>query len=146
MIYTPLTEAAMKMAYRGHHGQTDKSGIPYIFHPAHIAEEMSDEATTCVALLHDILEDTMYKKADLAEKFPPEVVEAVILLTHGKEDYYDYIRAIKSNPIATEVKSADLKHNLDESRNARSRSVTISQKGWYKEKYERALEILLDEK
>ena len=85
-------------------------------------------------------------KKQLAEKFPPEVVEAVILLTHGKEDYYDYIRAIKSNPIATEVKIADLKHNLDESRNARSRSVTISQKGWYKEKYERALEILLDEK
>ncbi len=69
MIYTPLTEAAMKMAYRGHHGQTDKSGIPYIFHPAHIAEEMSDEATTCVALLHDILEDTMYKKQTWQKSF-----------------------------------------------------------------------------
>lgn len=146
MIYTPLTEAAMKMAYRGHHGQTDKSGIPYIFHPIHLAEQMTDETTTCVALLHDILEDTMYKKDDLAEKFPTEVVEAVILLTHGKEDYYDYIRAIKKNPIAKAVKMADLEHNLDESRNAHSRSVTTSQKGWYKEKYERAIDILSDEK
>lgn len=146
MIYTPLTEQAMKMAYRAHHGQTDKAGVPYIFHPIHLAEQMTDEATTCVAMLHDILEDTMYKIDDLSEKFPPEIVEAVSILTHGKEDYYDYIRSIKRNPIAKAVKLADLEHNLDEARMSHSRSITDSQKVWYREKYTRAQAILLDEK
>ena len=62
MIYTPLTQAAMNMAYRAHHGQSDKAGVPYIFHPIHLAEQMTDEATTCAALLHDVLEDTMYSR------------------------------------------------------------------------------------
>lgn len=146
MIYTPLTQAAMNMAYRAHHGQADKAGVPYIFHPIHLAEQMTDEATTCAALLHDILEDTMYSINDVAEKFPPEIVEAVSLLTHGKEDYYDYIRAIKGNPIAKAVKLADVEHNLDESRMQYARSITDSQKVWYKEKYSRAKAILLDEK
>ena len=43
MIYTALTNKAMKIAYSAHHGQLDKSGIPYIFHPIHLAEAMDDE-------------------------------------------------------------------------------------------------------
>lgn len=45
MIYTPLTNKAMKLAYRAHHGQTDKCGQPYIFHPYHLAEQMKEEVT-----------------------------------------------------------------------------------------------------
>ena len=44
MIYTPLTNKAMKLAYRAHHGQTDKCGQPYIFHPYHLAEQMKEES------------------------------------------------------------------------------------------------------
>ena len=58
MLYTPLTIQAMKIAYTAHHGQVDKGGVPYIFHPIHLAELMKDEYTTCVALLHDVVEDT----------------------------------------------------------------------------------------
>ena len=43
MLYTPLTCKAMKIAYDAHHGQVDKGGLPYIFHPYHLAEEMEDE-------------------------------------------------------------------------------------------------------
>ena len=43
MIYTALTKKAMKVAYEGHHGQPDRSGTPYIFHPFHVAEQMDDE-------------------------------------------------------------------------------------------------------
>ena len=66
MIYTHLTNQAMKLAYEAHHGQVDKGGIPYVFHPFHLAEQMTDETTTVVALLHDIVEDTNYTLEDLA--------------------------------------------------------------------------------
>ena len=56
MIYTELTIKAMNLAYAAHHGQFDKGGVPYIFHPIHLAEQMDDEVSTCVALLHDTVE------------------------------------------------------------------------------------------
>ena len=58
MIYTVLTNKAIQIAYEAHQGQVDKAGLPYIFHPFHLAEQMTDEISTCVALLHDVAEDT----------------------------------------------------------------------------------------
>ena len=117
MIYTELTIKAMNLAYNAHHGQFDKGGVPYIFHPIHLAEEMDDEISTCVALLHDTVEDTAVTLEELAAQFPREVVEAVDLLTHrANVDYFDYVRAIKQNPIAVRVKLADLAHNGDPKR------------------------------
>ena len=117
MIYTELTIKAMNLAYHAHHGQFDKGGVPYIFHPIHLAEEMDDEISTCVALLHDTVEDTAVTLEDLAKEFPAEVVNAVRLLTHGEDvDYFDYVRAIRQNPIAVKVKLADLRHNGDPKR------------------------------
>ena len=117
MIYTEMTIKAMNLAYNAHHGQFDKGGVPYIFHPIHLAEEMDDEISTCVALLHDTVEDTAVTLEELAAQFPREVVEAVDLLTHrANVDYFDYVRAIKQNPIAVRVKLADLAHNGDPKR------------------------------
>lgn len=79
MIYTPLTNKALRLAYTAHHGQVDKSGVPYIFHPYHLAEQMTDEITTCVALLHDVVEDTDITFEELAQEFPPAVIEALRL-------------------------------------------------------------------
>ena len=58
MIYTPKTKIAMKLCFDAHKDQTDKNGLPYVFHPFHLAEQMQDETTTIVALLHDVAEDT----------------------------------------------------------------------------------------
>ena len=117
MIYTELTIKAMNLAYSAHHGQFDKGGVPYIFHPIHLAESMDDEISTCVALLHDTVEDTAVTLEDLSKEFPSEVVNAVQLLTHGEDvDYFDYVRAIRQNPIAVKVKLADLRHNGDPKR------------------------------
>lgn len=114
MIYTELTMKAMNLAYNAHHGQLDKGGVPYIFHPIHLAEQMDDEISTCVALLHDTVEDTDVTLSQLAREFPKEVVDAVALLTHARDvDYFDYVRAIKQNPVAVKVKLADLAHNGD---------------------------------
>ena len=117
MIYTELTMKAMNLAYNAHHGQFDKGGVPYIFHPIHLAEQMDDEISTCVALLHDTVEDTTVTLENLAKDFPAEVVNAVRLLTHDVDvDYFDYVRSIKRDPIAVKVKLADLNHNGDPSR------------------------------
>lgn len=121
MIYTELTKKAMRIAYDAHNGQFDKCGVPYIFHPVHLAEQMTTEYTCCAALLHDTVEDTDLTFEDLrAAGMPPAVVFAVQLLTHDPAvNYFDYVRAIKQNPIAKAVKLADLAHNSDLSRLAR---------------------------
>lgn len=142
MIYTPLTKKAMTLAYAAHHGQLDKSGAPYIFHPIHLAEQMDDEISCCVALLHDTVEDTAVTLEDLAKEFPREVVDAVALMTHAKGvDYFDYVRAIKTNPVSTKVKLADLAHNSDQSRCAGT-DITPERMAAWREKYSRAFAIL----
>jgi (p)ppGpp synthase/HD superfamily hydrolase len=118
MIYTPLTKAATRLAFEAHEGQVGKDGLPYICHPLHVAEQMDDETSTCVALLHDVVEDTDMTLDDLRSRgMPDEVCEAVRLLTHERyQPYADYVRAVAGNETARKVKLADLAHNMDESR------------------------------
>ena len=86
MIYTRKTKQAMIIAYQAHAGQIDKTGIPYIFHPLHLAEQCEDEDTTIVALLHDVVEDNEnYTFETLKEYgFDDKIIEALKLLTHQK--------------------------------------------------------------
>lgn len=143
MIYTEMTIKAMKIAYDAHLGQLDYNGVPYIFHPYHLAEQMDDEISCTVALLHDVVEDTSITFADLEQMFPKQVVEIIMLLTHDeKVDYFEYIRKIKTNAIATKVKLADIKHNSNEARSLGS-NLTKEQLLYWKEKYAKAKEILL---
>ena len=142
MIYTLLTKLAMTIAYKAHHGQIDHGGMPYIFHPYHLAEQMCDEYTTCAALLHDVVEDTDVTLEELAKLFPKEVIDAVALLTHDDDTgYFDYVTAIKENPIARAVKQADLIHNSDQTRLEISEN-DLDMICHYKEKYRKALDIL----
>ena len=114
MVYTGQTEKAMKIAYEAHQGQVDKSGIPYIFHPIHLAEQMETEEECIVALLHDVVEDTDITFEQLEKEFSDTVIEALKLLTHDDSvPYMEYVRKIKANPIARTVKLADVWHNYD---------------------------------
>ena len=141
MIYTKLTKKAMKIAFEAHKNQVDKTGLPYIFHPFHLAEQMNDEKTVCVALLHDVAEDTDITVEQLKnEGFYDEIIDALKLLTHNKSvPYMDYVAEIKNNPTATLVKLADLKHNSDLTRlddvddEAKERN----------KKYKKAIELLM---
>ena len=118
MIYTPMTKIALKLCFEAHKDQIDKSGMPYVFHPFHLAEQMADENTTIVALLHDVIEDTEYTLDDLRKfGFAEDVLSAISLMTHSDDvPYMEYVMKIKTNPIAKAVKLADLKHNSDMSR------------------------------
>ena len=144
MIYTPMTRKALTLAYQAHHGQTDKAGLPYIHHPLHLAESMEDEISCTVALLHDTVEDTDLTLDDLAREFPARVAEAVALLTHTPgTDYFDYVRAIRRDPIAAKVKLADLIHNSDSSRSAGT-DIPPEKTALRREKYAKAIKILTD--
>ena len=143
MIYTPLTNKAMKIAYNAHQRQLDYNGVPYIYHPMHLAEQMDDEISCCVALLHDTVEDTTVSLEDLRKEFPASVTDAVALLTHEDgTDYFDYVRAIKANPVAKKVKLADLAHNSDQSRCIGS-DLSEEKLEYWNNKYRKAKEILL---
>ena len=145
VIYTELTNKAMRIAYDAHQGQVDKCGQPYIFHPYHLAEQMDDEITVCIALLHDVMEDTEVTFEELSKEFPKEVMDALRLLTHKKgTDYFEYVRAIKQNPYATAVKLADLAHNSDQSRMVGCEWISEETKKALREKYAKAKAILED--
>ena len=104
----------MIIAYNAHKNQFDKSGVPYIYHPFHVAEQMKTENECIVALLHDVVEDTEITLEQLESIFSDEIIEPLKLLTKDNiTSYYDYIMRIMKNPIAKSVKIEDLKHNLD---------------------------------
>lgn len=115
MIYTYMTKKALNICFKAHYKQVDKSGLPYVFHPFHLAEQMDDAESVCVALLHDVVEDTDITFADLiSEGFNDNVINALKLLTHSDDTpYMEYIASIKNNSIARKVKLADLRHNSD---------------------------------
>lgn len=140
MLYTELTKKAMKISFEAHKNQTDKNGMPYIYHPIHLAEQMTDEATICVALLHDVVEDTNITFEQLeAEGFSNEIISAIKLMTHDDYvPYMDYVTEIKKNPVATAVKLADLRHNSD-----LTRLDVIDEKALKRaEKYKKAIALL----
>lgn len=118
MIYTDMTKKALRLCFDAHRDQTDKSGMPYVFHPFHLAEQMDTEETTIVALLHDVVEDSSYTLEDLKEMgYPASVIDALALMTHDPSvPYMEYVKAISTSAIASRVKLADLKHNSDLSR------------------------------
>lgn len=117
MIYTDNTRKAIKIAFDAHMGQLDKSGVPYILHPIHLAEQMKTEEECIVALLHNTVEDTGITFEELEKEFSKTVIDALKLLTHDKSvEYMEYVKKIKDNPIARKVKLADLYHNSDVTR------------------------------
>lgn len=140
MIYTPATKKALRLCFEAHKNQVDKSGMPYVFHPFHLAEQMKDEETTIVALLHDVIEDTDYTFDDLKSiGFDDVIINALKLMTHDESvPYMEYVTEIKTNAIARAVKLADLQHNSD-----LSRLDVIDERALKrKEKYTEAIKLL----
>ena len=140
MIYTPLTKKALRLAFDVHRDQTDKTGLPYVFHPFHLAESMTDETSTVCALLHDVVEDSDYTLDDLtAMGFPPAVTEVLALLTHDDAvPYFDYVEALSHDPVARKVKLADLAHNSDLTRLDEVDAHALARQ----EKYQKAMALL----
>lgn len=113
-----LIAVARGIAELAHVGQVDKSGAAYIEHPRRVAERVSgDPGAVVVAWLHDIVEDTEVTLAELAERFSPRIVDAVDAVTkRAGEPKADYYRRVAADPLALEVKRADIADNTDPER------------------------------
>lgn len=144
MVYTALTKAAMKAAFNAHIDQLDKGGLPYFNHVLHVAEQMDDEESCIVALLHDVIEDGKMSESDLERIYPDDVMNALMAITKPKRmDYMEYIGRVKQNAIASRVKVADLRHNMDRSR-LKAEDRYSEKTNMRQEKYAAALRVLLD--
>jgi len=110
-----IIEKSLEIALKAYSGQRDKAGKTYILHPLRIMSKMETEYEMSVALLHDVIEDSNYSADDLLkEGIPPEVVEAVQLLSKVSGETYDqFIDRIVDNSLASKVKLADIEDNIN---------------------------------
>lgn len=118
-----LVRRAREVAEVAHATQTDKAGNPYIDHPRRVAHTLAEDwgceaQVVAAGWLHDVVEDTETTLADLLEAgFPVDVVMAVEAVTHRKgESRADFIARAAANPLARQVKLADVLDNADPKR------------------------------
>jgi (p)ppGpp synthase/HD superfamily hydrolase len=106
---------AFDIAVFYHAGQKDKAGKPYILHPLAVALKSETLDEQIVAILHDVVEDTVYTEEMLRHDFPEYIADAVMAMTRRKgEIYADFVLRAKENPIARKVKMYDMEHNMSD--------------------------------
>lgn len=113
-----LLSKAIYIASKAHLGVLDRGGKPYILHPIWIMNQVRHLGweAMCVAILHDVVEDTDWTLERLTEEgFTAQILFSLNLLTHDKDKltYEEYIKRIANSKdkIAIAVKKKDLEHN-----------------------------------
>jgi len=105
------------IATNAHDGQLDKAGKPYILHCLKVMHYLKteDEELMCIALGHDLCEDTDITFWDLMDaEMSNRVIEGIRCMTKQRgESYEEYKAKVKSNADSVRVKMADLRHNSD---------------------------------
>ena len=100
-----------------HHGQYDRGGNPYILHPLKVMHYLKsdDEELMCMALGHDVIEDTSVTYKDLRDAGMTErVIKGIRALTKQPgQTYEEYKEGVFASVDAMRVKMADLRHNTD---------------------------------
>jgi (p)ppGpp synthase/HD superfamily hydrolase len=106
-------ERAVELATRRHAGQADKAGQPYLLHLLRVMHQVEGDIAKQAAVLHDVLEDTDATADELLRAgIDPQAVSVVQRLTRGKGDsYWEYVVRIAEDPIARQIKMADLNDN-----------------------------------
>jgi len=139
----PTLEDAILLAAKAHRGRKDKAGAVYILHPLTVMLHMKTKDERIVAVLHDVVEDTKYTLEDLRKAgYSQKVLRSLDYLTkRDGEEYEEFIKRVKHNPLARKVKMADLKDNLDLKRIRKPKQRDFMRI----EKYRRALSELMKE-
>ena len=115
-------ERAEKLARIVHHNQVDKRGVPYMDHVTDIAYRVQElgHVFQIEEILHDTIEDTESKKSrrmlrkTIHDEFGDVIYDAVVAISkRPDEDYFkEYLDRVADNPIALQVKLADIRANL----------------------------------
>ena len=88
-----MIEKAYTIAKEAHKDQVRKSGEPYIIHPLCVAIILADlemdKETIVAGLLHDVVEDTVMSREEIAEEFSEEVALLVDGVTKLGQLSYD---------------------------------------------------------
>lgn len=112
-----MLDKMLVIATNAHHGQFDKGGRPYILHPLRVMSYLKedDEELQCIALGHDVIEDTSVTYKDLQEAgMSDRVINGIRSLTKQPGQTYDeYKEGVFANVDAMRVKLCDLRHNTD---------------------------------
>lgn len=112
-----LLSKMIMLATDAHFGQFDRGGSPYILHALKVLHytRSEDEEIQCIAVGHDLLEDTSVTIDKLFDEgFTERIVDAIVCLTKVKgQTYEEYKQKVFSNNDAMIVKMADLRHNSD---------------------------------
>jgi len=112
-----MLDKMLVIVTNAHHGQFDKGGRPYILHPLRVMSYLKedDEELQCIALGHDVIEDTSVTYQDLRDAGISErVIVGIEALTKQKGySYEDYKKQVFGNIDAMKVKLCDLRHNTD---------------------------------
>jgi len=112
-----LLNAMLVITTNAHAGQYDRGGNPYILHPLKVMHYLKtdDEELQCIALGHDVIEDTDTTYADLrAAGMTERIINGISALTKVPGETYDeYKRRVFGNVDAMRVKLCDLRHNTD---------------------------------
>lgn len=112
-----MLDAMLLLATNSHHGQYDKGGQPYILHVLKVMHYLKtdDEELQCIALGHDLIEDTGVTQVQLQKMgFSARVRQGIWDLTKRKDlTLAEYKHQVFSNPDAMRVKLCDLRHNSD---------------------------------
>jgi len=105
------------IATNNHAGQFDKGGKPYILHPLAVMNILNsnDEELQCIAVGHDLFEDTDVSRGELEDAgISDRVIEGIMRMTKMPgESYEEYKEKIFNSVDAMLVKKADLTHNSD---------------------------------
>ena len=105
------------IATNAHTCQFDKGGAPYILHPIKAMHYLnsSDEELQCIAVGHDLLEDTNVTVTDLFNAgMSQRVLDGIQALTKLPGQTLDEYKAgVFASKDAMLVKLADLRHNTD---------------------------------
>lgn len=134
----PIFERAMVIATISHAGIKDRGKQPYILHPINVMMGLETKDERIVAILHDVIEDSDLTFDDFRKLcFPEYIIEALDSVTHREdEDYMEYVKRAKKNPIGRKVKMKDLKHNSDLSRLKNPKQKDYERLEKYKKAYE----------
>lgn len=130
---------AYDIAKQAHSNQVDKGGNPYIEHVIRVSLKGVNKNEVIVGLLHDVIEDTDVSVDILGKYFTKDIVDAIVLLSRGKEQKYnDYIMNIRNNPLARSVKINDMTDNMDLSRISKVTDEDLSRN----KRYEKSMRLL----